>query len=147
MAMDEVAASGRVDHLECCRFHGGRGCSSRAFILAASNDHLAVIRWLLVYYTDQYHPTSIAHASGAVSHWLCLWKAACHQVALCKLSTRWNMTGVADNAAKLGWSDEIINVYVEPKALVYASHAWTSIWLVCAAPVACLPLHHFTGQV
>ncbi|KAG6943577.1 hypothetical protein JG687_00018372 [Phytophthora cactorum] len=70
MAMDEVAASGRVDHLECCRFHGGRGCSSRAFVLAASNDHLAVIRWLLVYYTDQYHPTSIAHASGAVSHWL-----------------------------------------------------------------------------
>ncbi|KAG6952508.1 hypothetical protein JG687_00012959 [Phytophthora cactorum] len=48
---------------------------------------------------------------------------------------------------KLSFTKQLTHVYVEPKALVYASHAWTSIWLVCAAPVACLPLHHFTGQV
>ncbi|KAF1776892.1 hypothetical protein GQ600_1218 [Phytophthora cactorum] len=190
----EVAASGRVVILSVAAFTAAE-VAPVGFFLAASNDHLAVIRWLLVY-SQTISSTSIAHASGAghlkiVSflssrlfptieaidwaaasghldilrsiasgnielfqwflvrgHEKCTHRGmdspvlsgntgmlqflrrghfgqcsnlsfalavACGRLHVTRwlfanYQQEWNMTGVADNAAKLGWSDEIINV-------------------------------------
>ncbi|GMF35921.1 unnamed protein product [Phytophthora lilii] len=67
-AMDGAAARGRLDILQRLQLTRTEGCSSAAFIAAASRAHLEVLWWLNEFYAGLSRPAEMVKAAAAHGH-------------------------------------------------------------------------------